>query len=225
MPMILNFHGIGQARRPFEEGEEPYWVSEPQFRAFLDLAESSRSDVGITFDDGNESDFSLAVPELRSRGMRATFFVLAGKIDQPGYLTADQVKQIDADPLFSVGSHGMDHRPWPTLDAEALLRETALSQEILSGICGRKIEEVGLPFGRYNRRTLARLSAQGYVHVYSSDGTPRLRSTNPIPRLSVRRDTDMKALAGVVTGGASWVGRLKREITATTKASVNWPGA
>jgi peptidoglycan/xylan/chitin deacetylase (PgdA/CDA1 family) len=225
MHLILNFHGLGQAPRPFEDGEEPYWVSVLQFRAILDLAETSRTDVDITFDDGNESDFSLAVPELRSRGKRATFFVLAGKIDQPGYLTADQIRQIDADPLFTIGSHGMDHRPWPTLDGEALLRETAQSQEILSGICGRKIEEVGLPFGRYNRRTLVRLSDQGYVHVYSSDGTPRLRATNPIPRWSVRKDTDLKALTDVVASGTSWMGRLKREIAATTKANVNWTSA
>lgn len=224
MHLILNFHGVGKAQRPFEEGEEPYWLSVAQFRQVLDLAGASQRDVSITFDDGNESDFGVAVPELRRRNMRATFFVLAGKIDQPGYLTAGQIQEIDADPLFSIGSHGMDHRPWAALDDEALLRETAVSQDILSAICGRRIEAVGLPFGRYDRRTLERLSAQGYVDVFSSDGTPRLRPRNPIPRLSVRADTDLKALAAAINSGTSWINRLKREIATTAKATSNWSG-
>jgi peptidoglycan/xylan/chitin deacetylase (PgdA/CDA1 family) len=221
MHLILNFHGLGEAVRPYEEGEEPYWLPAAQFKAVLDLAASSPEGVGITFDDGNDSDFTVALPELRARSTRATFFVLAGKIDQPGYLTSDQVRAIDADPLFSIGSHGMDHRPWPILDDEELLRETAVSQDLLSAICGRRIEQVGLPFGRYDRRTLRRLAAQGYTHIYSSDGSPRLLACNPIPRLSVRKDTDMKALAAMIAGGRSWLGRFKRELTATIKANRN----
>ena len=40
--------------------------------------------VRISFDDGNASDIELALPRLEERGLRATFFVLAGRLDEPG---------------------------------------------------------------------------------------------------------------------------------------------
>lgn len=218
MTFILNFHGIGHARRPYEEGEEPYWVSEDQFRGFLDIAEASGTPFAVTFDDGNDSDHEIAVPELRARSLEATFFVLAGKLDQPGYLTSAQVRQIDADPSFEIGSHGMDHRPWPDLSAQELLRETQMSQAILSELCGRPVQKAGLPFGRYNGQVLSRLEAQGYRTIYSSDGSPRLTGANPIPRFSLRRDTAIEEFAAMLGRANSLAGRLKREAAARLKS-------
>ncbi len=218
MSLILNFHGIGSPDRPYEAGEEPYWISEEQFTSFLDFAQSASTPIKITFDDGNGSDFSIAVPELRQRGIKATFFVLAGKLDQAGYLSSCQAVEIDTDPLFLIGSHGMDHQPWPELSQDELLRETAHSQQILSQLCGRPITEVGLPFGRYDRRTLKRLIEQGYKTIYSSDGSPRFTSDNPIPRFSPRKTTSLSDLRTLVRNGDSVASRLKREAILRVKA-------
>lgn len=218
MRFVLNFHGIGKVKRVYEEGEEPYWISCDQFSACLDLAEECRADCAITFDDGNDSDYEIAVPELRKRGLAATFFVLAGKLDQPGYLTSEQVSAIDAEPNCSIGSHGMDHQAWPDLNDPQLERELAASKEILSKLCNRPVEEVGLPFGRYDRRTLLRLREHGYRIIYSSDGSPRLGNSNPIPRYSVRKDTDLRALAQIMRNAGALLPRIKREATARLKA-------
>jgi len=184
MTFWLNFHGIGEAARAYESGEEPYWIAADRFAAILDWVEESAQSVGITFDDGNASDYHIAAPELRARGLEATFFVLAGKLDSPGYLTSDEVRELDADPLFTIGSHGMMHRPWPDCDAAELEHEIGEAQTILSAICGRPIMQAGLPFGRYNGTVLKRLKAHGLRVIYSSDGTARLTEGHPIPRFS-----------------------------------------
>lgn len=217
MTFIVNFHGIGYAERPYEYGEEPYWIGVERFCAFLDVIENATHPVAITFDDGNASDWRIAVPELQRRGMRATFFVLAGKLDQPGYLTSEQVCKIAADPLFKIGSHGMDHRPWPELNGEAFMRETLLSQQILAKLCGHEITAAGLPFGRYDRSTLARLKSQGYEKIYSSDGSPRLIDANPLPRFSVRADTAHGDLVAEILRSKSLASRFKREVTVCIK--------
>ena len=67
-----------------------------------------RRPIEITFDDGNASDVEVALPALRERGLAATFFVCAGRIGEPGYLDADQLREL-ADAGMSVGSHGWDH--------------------------------------------------------------------------------------------------------------------
>ena len=214
----MNFHGLGAAKRPYEDGEEPYWISEEQFRAALDLVEDAAVPVVITFDDGNDSDYLLGVPELRKRGLEATFFVLAGKIGRSGYLTREMVAEIDADPLFAIGSHGMDHRAWPDLADTDLQNEIAGAQSTLSEICGRPVSEAGLPFGRYDRRVLAKLQETGHSTIYSSDGMPRLRQSNPIPRYSIRKDTSMGDLAKMIANQGSIMARAKSELRSTLKA-------
>ena len=45
----------------------------------------------ISFDDGNASDVGIALPELERRGLKAVFFLLAGRLGQPGSLTEADV--------------------------------------------------------------------------------------------------------------------------------------
>lgn len=216
MSFILNFHGIGKPERPFEENEDPYWISQDQFIAILDNIE--QRDVHITFDDGNDSDALIAAPILSQRGLKADFFVLAGKIGRKGYLSETQIKRLEGDPLFSIGSHGMDHRAWTDIDDAALSYEVKTSQNRLSQLCGRMVDSAGLPFGRYNRRVLKALKIAGYNSVYSSDGSPKLSSVSPIPRFSIRNDTDIPQLENDIDNNQAMIKRLKNEAKIGLKA-------
>ena len=217
MNFVLNFHGIGAASRPMELGEDPYWISEAQFSACLDLVEAAGNPIDITFDDGNESDHSIALPALEDRGMSATFYVLAGKLDQTGYLTTSQVGAIAATDGMRVGSHGMDHQSWPELDDSELDRELRQSKALLEQAIGSPIVDAGLPFGRYDGRILRRLREAGYANIFSSDGGQKLTARNPVPRFSVRSDTDLAELAKLMAGG-SLMNRLRNELRSSIKA-------
>lgn len=218
MHFILNFHGIGEIRRPYEDNEEPYWISQSFFCEILDLVQRQSVPIGISFDDGNESDFYIGVPELQKRGLEANFFALAGKLGQTGYLTEAQILSIDANPLFNIGSHGMDHLYWPGLDEIELTREISVSREILGALCNREIIHAGLPFGGYNRHILKTLLNHGYSQVFSSDGGQRLSNNNPIPRFSVRNDTTLRSLANKLKEESGILKRAKNELRARVKA-------
>jgi len=195
-PFILNFHGIGEATaRPYEEGEERYWIARSRFRAILDMFDRSldAGEIAITFDDGNASDAEIAAPELASRGLNATFFVLAGKLDRAGYLSTQQLLDL-AGQGFGIGSHGMDHVAWPTLRKAQLHNEVADSRRKLEQVLGRPITSAALPFGRYNRVVLSAAKRAGYQALYSSDGAPRMSASFPIPRFSVTADTQDERL-------------------------------
>jgi len=88
----LCFHGIGAPERELEADEDQFWVEPERFEALLDAA-GELEDVCLTFDDGNRSDLSLALPLLRERGLTALFFVVAGRLGEPGSLSADDVEQ------------------------------------------------------------------------------------------------------------------------------------
>ena len=83
----LCFHGIGTPERELEPGEEDYWISQETFLAVLDDVAQHR-DAVVSFDDGNASDVEIGLPALVERDLRATFFVLAGRLDAPGCLSS-----------------------------------------------------------------------------------------------------------------------------------------
>lgn len=216
MSFILNFHGIGKPKRPFEKNEYPYWISRDQFMAILDNIE--HRDVHITFDDGNDSDALIAAPILSHRDLKADFFVLAGKIGRKGYLSEAQIKQLDGDPLFSIGSHGMDHCAWTDIDDAALSYEVKTSQNRLSQLCRREVDSAGLPFGRYNKRVLKALKTAGYNSIYSSDGSPKLSFAKPIPRFSIRNDTNVAQLVNNIDNSRAMIKRIQNEAKIGLKA-------
>lgn len=170
----LTFHGIGSPARKLDPGEADYWLPRDSLLSVLDSV-TGRDDVMITFDDGNASDVEHALPALRERGMRATFFVVADRIGAPGFLDADDIRTL-ARAGMAVGCHGMRHRRWAGLDKDGLHEELFDAREMIERIVGEPVLEAACPFGSYDRRALRTLRHAGYRRVYTSDcGTTRIQ--------------------------------------------------
>ena len=105
------FHGIGTPGREIEPGEARYWIAADAFLGMLDVLAACPA-VRISFDDGNASDVEVALEALRKRRLTASFFVLAGRLGSAGSLDAEALRELDRAGM-TVGTHGMDHRPWP----------------------------------------------------------------------------------------------------------------
>ena len=181
------FHGIGQPQRTLEPGEDRYWITKDSFRRILDVL-AERPEVHISFDDSNDSDLVHALPELVDRGLRATYFVLAGRFGAAGSLDEDDVREL-AGHGMSIGSHGMDHRSWRGMDADAADREFVEARERIGAVIGRPITEAAVPRGQYDRTALRRLRESGYEHVHTSDRRHASAGAWLQPRFSVV-DTD-----------------------------------
>lgn len=168
----LTFHGVGRPERPLEPGEDGTWVSLDAFRAILDSV-AGRTDVWISFDDGNASDLVHGLPELRRRGLTATFFVVAGRLGTPGFLDEAGAREL-TNAGMGVGCHGMRHRPWRRLGDAELREELYDARRRLEDVVGARVTEAACPFGSYDRRVLNALRGYGYAGVYTSDrGTER----------------------------------------------------
>lgn len=163
----LTFHGLGERVRPPDGDEERVWLDLDSFTSVLDSV-VDRPDVRITFDDGNASDVVYALPALRRRGLKATFFVVAGRLGAPGFLDEAGVRTL-LDGGMSIGCHGMRHRPWRRLDEEALREELLVSRKALEAIVEGPVTQAACPFGSYDRRALRSLRRYGYQRVFTSD--------------------------------------------------------
>jgi peptidoglycan/xylan/chitin deacetylase (PgdA/CDA1 family) len=191
----LIFHGVGDPPRELERGEENVWISLASLRSVLDEA-VKRPDVRLSFDDGNRSDHDLVLPELVARGLRATFFVVAGRIDQPGFLTRAALRDL-VDAGMDVQSHGMHHRAWRGLDDASRHEELVVARELIAEMTGRPVNEVAIPFCLYDRRILRQLRTAGYRHVHTCDGGPADPTKWLQPRTQVSCGEDGRRVAQI----------------------------
>jgi peptidoglycan/xylan/chitin deacetylase (PgdA/CDA1 family) len=209
------FHGIGTPRRRLEPGEAAYWITMDTFRRVLDLV-AGQPQVRISFDDGNASDIEIGLPALVERGLSATFFPLAGRLDLPGSLSASEVRDLSSAGM-TIGTHGMDHVPWRGLDAESRHRELVVARDRLSEVVGAPVDEAALPLGRYDRRLLGHLRRLGYTRVHTSDRRRSGPGAWLQARYSIRGEDTASSFRDAVLADPSTAHRAERHLVGTLK--------
>lgn len=183
---ILTFHGIGPSLRALADGEDRYWITRDAWRSFLDCTRHASS-LEITFDDGNLSDLTIAAPDLAAAGLRATFFVVADRLDAAHFLSVKDLRQLRGMGM-RIGSHGAAHRPWKDLSDADLRREIPDAKDRIEQALGAAVDDAACPFGAYDRRSLAALRRAGFRRVCTSDGGWANQASVVQPRTSVRAD-------------------------------------
>jgi len=197
-------------------GYKPILVDE-YHRALTDpLAGLPERCVLITFDDGHESDFTLALPALKKFGFSASFFVTTDWIGAPGYMSAEQLRGLKKAGM-SVQSHAKTHRFLDRLSPEEQLAELEASKKVLEGILGSGVSFMSFPGGRYDRGVVRRAGKAGYTACFSSlpFSLSRVGAMPVIGRYAVRYTSGKVALEGLF--GLSFAGRAFVKCSYLTK--------
>lgn len=163
----LTFHGVGEPPRRLTPEEQEVWVSLEQFHTALDEVQA-RPEIRLSFDDGNISDLHHALPALRQRCLKATYFVVAERLGEPGFLAPDDICSLSQAGM-TIGCHGLQHRAWRRLDDRELRDELLVSKRIIENIVNHPVTHAACPFGSYDRRALRALRNYGYERVFTSD--------------------------------------------------------
>ena len=196
MRVHLCFHGLGTCAQEREPGEAHYWMAEPVFLGVLD-ALHDHPDVQLSFDDGNRSDADIALPALEERGLSATFFALAGRLDDPASLSPGDLRDLRSKGM-GIGSHGWNHVPWRGMGDVDARRELVEARSVLEAASGARITDAALPLGRYDRRLLGRLKDARYRTVYTSDRFPARDGSWLQARYSVTADDTVESVMDIV---------------------------
>lgn len=218
--VLLNFHGIGDPHAEIAADERPYWISEGFFDAIVALADRRREvPVGFTFDDGNRSDLDIAAPRLARSGRAGIFFVLAGRIGQPHYLSAADAAALVASGM-TVGLHGADHVDWRICDDDVFERETVDARRRLAAAAGAPVDQVAIPFGAYNARVIRRLKRQGFARIHTSDGGWTDSRARVAARTSIRCDMTLAQVEAILDRREPLTHRARRWLSTRARRHI-----
>ncbi|MCA1978116.1 MAG: polysaccharide deacetylase family protein [Thiobacillus sp.] len=193
----------------------PWAVSMAQFKSQLDylsdngyltptMAElmaaperfAGRKVAVITFDDGY-LDNLYACDSLASRGMRASWFIVAGAIGRDPHwpddgrpdgrmLNATELRAMRAEGM-EIGSHTMNHVRLPEVSYDDAKAELIDSRHILEDALGAPISSFAYPFGAWNDTIADATREAGYAAACTTRTGWALRDNDPyrLRRLTV----------------------------------------
>ncbi|MDA1251580.1 MAG: polysaccharide deacetylase family protein [Planctomycetota bacterium] len=168
---------------------------------------SSSSDDGcpclFTFDDGGVSALTEIAERLEAAGWRGRFFIPTDHIGQPGFLSAEQIRELHQRGHI-IGTHSCSHpRRIDQLNDSDLQREWSQSTEILANVLQSPIECGSVPGGFFSRRVAEAASRAGLKVLFNSEPTCRWKKPGSLwiaGRLPIVNHTSASMAAALATG-------------------------
>lgn len=124
--------------------------------------------VSLTFDDGYESAYRLALPILNKYGLKATWYIINNRAG-PAYMTKDKLLALQAQGQ-EIGGHTRNHFPLDTVSDAVALAEVQGGRLDLLALGVTEVRTFAYPFGRYNARTQEVVLAAGFTTARTVDG-------------------------------------------------------
>jgi peptidoglycan/xylan/chitin deacetylase (PgdA/CDA1 family) len=187
LPAVLVYHGVGEVDSRSDPARlvagpqtlESHldWLEQRGYR-FSSAAELARvsgdgppaGTAVLTFDDGLVDGLSTVAPNLRERGVPATFFICPGLLGGQHefiagaagrLLSADQARELAA-MGFDLGAHSMTHPDLRGLDDATLTREIRESKEGVEELTGKPCRTFAHPYGLSDGRVERAVEAAGF---------------------------------------------------------------
>ena len=170
--------------------------------------------VGLTFDDGDVSNYTLAYPTLMEAGACADFFVNTATVGRPGYLSWPQITEMQRAGL-SFQSHSHEHVALLGLPVPALERQLRQSKHLLEDRLGAPVDFLAAPYGLLNGAVVRAAREAGYRAVATSWNWPARPGATTMSRLAVHRTTTAGDFSQLLHGRPSILARrMGRDLVA-----------
>lgn len=170
-------------------------------QAILSGAELPPHAVILTFDDGNEDNFTYAFPIMQRYGFTGTAYLVANRIGSEGFLSRAELREMIA-AGWEIGSHSMTHSDLTLLDRSEWRREILDSRLKLERELDVEVESFAYPFGSFIPDLAGVIEKFGY-HTGMGLGKSDVHDIGTIyylQRLEVLGSMDLDEFAELVDG-------------------------
>lgn len=173
--------------------------------------------VAILFDDGLKSNYSKALPILKKCGIKATFFITAGKVGEADMMAWEDIKVL-REAGMEIGSHSLSHSIPSKLTGRELEYELAESKKILEKNLGIKIDYFSTPTGFLNPRLPELARKAGYKAVVVSRASLNKADGGFIlNKASIKRDYSFEKFIAMANGDFAIFNSLRIEQNARNR--------
>lgn len=150
--------------------------------------------ICITFDDGYVNNYIYAYPVLKKLTIPATMFVISGFIGKPGYLSAEQIREM-SDNGIDIGSHTKVHF-WlgrkSKDEAKREKEEIVESKATLEKITAKEVKFFSYPGGGFRSATRQMVIDAGYKGAVATNTGKRYPKDDvyALKRLRISKTSD-----------------------------------
>jgi len=165
---------------------------------FLNQNNISTDMVEFTFDDGGISFLTLIAPILEKYGFKGIFFVATKYINTNGFLTKDQIKELENRGHF-VASHSHTHpENIASLKSDDIKQEWSCSCDILRNILGHPVTCASIPNGDSSKHVVKAAKEAGINVLYTSEPTTKEKNSYGVKLIGRYVVTDSMDTSGLI---------------------------
>lgn len=153
--------------------------------------------VVITFDDGYENNYTVAYPILKELGIKATIFVIAGRVGDHSvkypHFTWQEAAEMERSGLIDIQSHSLTHPDFSALSYAETVREMRLSKYLVEKNLLKSCDYMAYPYGHTSGFCAEVAKKAGYklLCIVGNNGSNgRDADLSAIRRLNVSGDMD-----------------------------------
>lgn len=204
---VTNEHSVQERLWPYEITParlesliQEYTAEGYEFISIAEVAERMNGKRGkkfvcVTLDDGYANNYEVAYPIFKKYNVPFCIYVcedmITGarredNIENYRFLTIDQLRALDKEPLCTLGGHTRSHVRLTHLSIDKQTQEIYGCKIWLENILGHPIEDYAFPYGDYNEVALDILRRIGIKRAVASWGGP-VRKNTPERILTIPR--------------------------------------
>jgi peptidoglycan/xylan/chitin deacetylase (PgdA/CDA1 family) len=105
--------------------------------------------------------------------------------DRYAGMTVEQIAELSADPLFSIGAHTVDHPFLTKCEPAEASRQIQNNRTWIEATCGRSCESIAYPGGDYNAELVGECQRVGFSRGYAVSAPRNRVSRLEIPRIGI----------------------------------------
>lgn len=131
----------------------------------------------VTFDDGYEDNYGYAFQILKKYNIAGNFMIATGLLENKGYMTWNNLKEMAGNPLMHIYNHTWSHASLGGAAKDKIEYEIITANSQLESNLGKHVSIFTYPYGSFNALVISVLKEHAFTAAFTTtNGTMQCES-------------------------------------------------